>query len=1198
MIDIGGYINHSHNHAWAFERDVFIKSCATCMNADKNDAVLETYLRFQVTHKLYMERDNFDLIYDKFPGIAFCLSHQEYIIDQNMESEVDIIGLFLGRRATFGVGFSWGDFDYTAPHFAVPILKGGKMWQLMMKKVLQTRDKSPVGEEEWKAFSPEPLHCLFCLDYPRDLYPGNFIVNQNILFLRSFIWVDKRKLHWNRFHGGLLMYNESSKIIRMSFLDKYCNRDMSLNFLGNMAFFPPGKIFTSFIEIMVTRLLRLRNLNEIIEKLKPFNHKRKSSEEEEGGTGGSGADFESVGISIDDLVKMYRVCKTPKKCEIMERSHGSFIIGKRTPFNKADAHADDEYTDPPCDMADGERLLLGIVRDGEGLGDRGVAHTIVKWLGFPVTPINERNEILRISQALRRGEIDKAISQTSNLSKDFVEVGGEEIHSVMGAMNNLDVHRIGRFNRNAPSNSYANICNIACSLQKVLTKDSKTKEPRYITDSERGFIDLTLTPDTQKNSGLILEAVLDTVVSTRSLTAMGNMLPTLQKLFPNCERVADPEKLDTLDENFVYILANQDLYKVPHQIPANLLVDGFRLGYVVDKFGVRNLFRMTQYALKLVIPFIELIQHAENLLWECNSYDRNIYKLHRDGLFYSPREFLSFYQDEVESDIWVGKNGERIPNIFGPSIRLTAHPNKCHLPRVGHASFSAKNFVGTVKNSLSVGELHQKTVTAAFYSAKSYPSEIINLPGLYPSILIASGFNNQEDGICIRQGALDQGLFSATHYETASVKVLGSIQFTPTIKKGDLLRYGTQVAVFVPDINYAKSNLIYTDSLSAISYSNELKVIKTTVEGSVRCRDREIGLDHNDNYLSVIWVGKGNMTAMDNPCNDIFHYTKNAKERRSMAFQERNLSYQDYRCEKLRFNEIENATVLSLSFTCLFCPSIGDKLQTATANKGVITEIRADVDMPYVINRVGTRSKCIVPDLIINPQYLKRQTLDTTFTTGEKLCGGVNSFMNNCFQFNMSDSIQYLVMGKLFASGVLINPHTGYPYLTPVLPSQTQDGRPFFDYPLVDSLNVEDGFSYLEKNKDFKPHRLTEATIYKTRYFLVHNHKAANMMQASHPNDIITNEYTGTPIKGRKGGFSTGPQEQTALVGLGAERLNFEISQYRSEFGLMAVNNNSTNDPVVVPASKTMRRTLDELQQYEIDLSLKVRRCTYMMKKK
>ena len=75
---------------------------------------------------------------------------------------------------------------------------------------------------------------------------------------------------------------------------------------------------------------------------------------------------------------------------------------------------------------------------------------------------------------IKRGETDSAITQTSILNKDF------DSNTNILNKTNLDVHRIGRFTRNVATNNFWNICVIGNRVQKVLPKDTKTKEPKKI----------------------------------------------------------------------------------------------------------------------------------------------------------------------------------------------------------------------------------------------------------------------------------------------------------------------------------------------------------------------------------------------------------------------------------------------------------------------------------------------------------------------------------------------------------------------------------------------------------------------------------------------------------------------------------------------------------------------------------------------
>ena len=1293
FIDTRGYFNSTHNQLWA--QKVLVKPCEKCKLKDFDDCTLEMFLRFNIHHKLQSETGHFDRIFRKYRGITINLTY--HCIEEKdllaFTCENEVVEYFLKKRLTLGVGFYWPEgvpsYKCTRTHLSIPILKHGKMWQILMYKILVLKDYyTPVDEKLWNDFTPEPIYCLFCNDYPRDLYPGNFVVNQNILYLKTIIWVDKRKLHKKR-GEKVIMYSEQNNIIDWPFLSKHSTVTRgakTINILGNMSFFTPGKVFVSFIDIIISKLIKVNIQNSIIYKLSHYYKKSLGKRT-----------LSSLNISISELIQMHKICKRKKKYEIIDTE------GKRVYYLKEKNLL--LYNTDFEENNEGERILIEEIfakNNYDLLNDERHSQAIIKWFHFPKTRIKEQNTVSDYSRMIKRGEIDIAISQTSILNKDYATLKSSEVdndnnnkewryyyysdefgaannknepvYPLMGTTYNLDVYRVGRFTRNAPTNSYSNICGIAFALQKVLTKDSKTKEPKYITSSEVGFIDLITTADTPKNSGLVLEGVLDTVVSSRSTTAStdSEMRTILQKLYPDCREVANPNEIESLiDDNnkgFQYVCANQRLYKFQKRIPNNLSAS--QISYITQNFGLYNHFRFAQYALKIEIPFIELIEQTRGLFWECTSYDGNIYKLHVDGLFYSPTEFINFYHKKKgNSLLWVGYDGEKIPNIFGPSIRITPHPNKCHLARVGHAAFSSKNFVGTATNSLSIGQLHQKTLTVAFNQSKSHPTEIINIPGCYPKILVASGFNNQEDGIAIRKGAIERGMFSATFYETAVVKInykdysettaalnnnISPIEFHPTIQKGSVLKMGLLIGVFRLNKKFIRKNIQLKYSIDL--FSTEFKIKEITEEGgdieyayydddtTISSRDKNgnvtISSTHinNNNWnMGVFWIGKGCMVDGENPTYDYFYnnnltHKQRAKQRMSLAFQSQNQNYQRVRCEMIRCDNVESCQYLKmyLTYASLFTPSIGDKLQTTTSNKGVITEIISDENMPYVIvtsEKEKESSRTIIPDMIINPQFLKRQTLDSILMMGEKEMI-INSsdknikrnyhYMNNCFDFTIQDAIYYLQLGNIYASGRLMNPITGLPYLAPI---ENQNGIEYKnDDDFSEYFNAEDGFTYMMRRKKYNTdissshssssssYKVVNATVYTTRYFLVHNHKATSMMQCSHPDEIIRTEFSGAPIKGKRGGFATGPQEQMTLVGLGAERLNLEISQLRSDVMNIPVFSKKKNDKekeeeeeddddtAIIHGSKTLKRVFDEFNQYDIDFSLKIAKCNEMYK--
>ena len=821
----------------------------------------------------------------------------------------------------------------------------------------------------------------------------------------------------------------------------------------------------------------------------------------------------------------------------------------------------------------------------ELLNDVDLTSKIIKWFHFPKSPITEASVINPLSQNIKMGEIDIAVSQTSTLDKDYINFNKQkhDVPSIIGTSNFLDFHRTGRFTRNAPTNSYHNICGIACAIQKMLTKDSKTTKPKYISKDEIGFIDLIVTADTPKNSGLVLESVIDCFISTPSMIIGDEMDKFMSILFPqDCRKIPNPEQLDTLPsrERVIYICANQQLYEIVFQIPA-VLTDQ-QLIYLYKKFKSLSYFRITQYALKILIPFVELIEIKENF-WICTSFNKNFYKLHVDGLFYSPGEYLQL--DTIP------------PNLFGPSLRQTPFPTNCHLPRIGHAAYTAKNFIGTPTNSLSTGELHQKSQTVAFYSSKSYPTELINQPGWFPKILVAGGFNNQEDGITVRKGTIDSGKFSAVSYETASIKLMFNnknnnlLKFRSIIKKSDILRVGMLIGIFeVTDDDRDLLHLQESFEITVEIFSPELciKLIQTTRRGDEKERilkDKEIiqffhDTPPSDNLkMYIFWVGSKQQQQQQQ--QQQFH----RKQHLSLAAARNN---EDCRCESIRCDNIETAASYLKFYLCYatqFVPSIGDKLQTTTTNKGVIVDILPDDCMPYIVHPQTKRN--IIPDLIINPFYLKRQTLDNLLITGFNLSNKKkNPYMNDSFNFSINDAIHYIELGNELVTGNLMNPITGLPYIKPILLNKRGKEKELLDYKYKE-IEDEDGFLYLTLNTNPHPHEIVKGSIYTTRYFTVNNHKASSMMQCSHPDEIIRTEFTGAPTRGKKGGLATGLQEQMAFSGMGLARFNMEISQIRSETCILPIKDNN-NKREFIASSNTFKRIYDEFIQSNIDVGFNI----------
>ena len=197
VIDTRGLFNNQHRkwNLYPGERDGYPLYCLNCYSKNVNDSIIEMTLRLHITFKLQIENDNFSRLFNKYPEIKFNLHHQETIIkNENINNEVELVGFFLSKKLILGIEFTLPKI-FTPQSFTIPILKDGKMWCLLMNKIFKKGDATSVDKDEWFAYKWFPLRCLFCHDYPRDLYPGNFIINQNILYMKSFIWVDKRKIH-------------------------------------------------------------------------------------------------------------------------------------------------------------------------------------------------------------------------------------------------------------------------------------------------------------------------------------------------------------------------------------------------------------------------------------------------------------------------------------------------------------------------------------------------------------------------------------------------------------------------------------------------------------------------------------------------------------------------------------------------------------------------------------------------------------------------------------------------------------------------------------------------------------------------------------------------------------------------------------------------------------------------------------------
>ena len=1171
MISTKGFFNTRHRK-WTLSD---IQRCEKCRYEKKindDDLDLEMFLRFKISQLLKIEDDNFERKFQQYPGISFNLVHSEAIT--HLDSEVSIIDYFLRQKLVLGVGFQLPEFPhlekYTTGSFCIPILKGGKMWRILFEGKQQQQS---VDRRVWdnNNSSSSTLDCLLCNDYPYGCYPGNFVVNQSVLYMRSFIWMDKHKFHVQKSTNKIIMYKDS-KIVSWPFLTDRVMPDLrssGVNCLWNMAVFSPGEIFTGFIDIVISKIRNHSNQTRVVTKL------RQSLEL---------PDDLLVEVLVDDLIDLYKYCRKKKRYEVVCGSLPRLKYHATTK-KKQQPHTDmkrkKKKISPIVDMEE-EQIISAIASDHSPIR---ITPSLLKWFKFPKTQTSIGTVIHEMSQMIRRGEIDIAITQTSILNKEYNPV--YESNDVL-SKSNLDVHRIGRFTRNAPTNSFCNLCGIACGVQKVLPKESKTKEPKFITAGEVGFIDLLNTPDTPRNCGLVLESTIDVIISTLSMTVNSERsmrVDMLTSQFPDLQPVVDPHTLSVLDTSrYTYICANQVLYKFTVGVPDGLSDDNYR--YLSRHYGCKNYFRMTQYALKIRVPCIELIKESDHF-WVCSSFPKTLYKIHNDGLLYTSREMLAFQHDpdtiksilanDYDEDflsLWVGKNiREFAPNIFGPSIRATPKPNSTHLPRVSHSISTLKHAVGVPNNSRQIGSVHQRGLTAAYYCFKLDPSAGFILPGYYPSILVAGGLNNQEDGIAVKKSSIDRGMFLANCYETASVKInygqikskkdTKKIYFTPSVVKGDILRAGLRVGTFH---NFFSSYRVEAnnnkDSLVEL-FSSELKL--------------EYNDDDDDNSISVIWVGK-------KPENE-FHNETPRKSHFSMAYSEsHDNGNNNIRCESIESIDVEHMKHLKiyLTYSYQFTPTVGDKLQTPTSQKGVITELVNDEDMPYVV--LADTGECVYPDMLINPHFMKRQTFDNLYLTGLTLDMEMSSsslYMNNCFSYSLRDTVYYINLGEKLSTGRVMNPRTGLPFLRPVHKRDLKAGTNYYCPPYPEYVD-ENGFTCIDKkntknNYDNSPHEIVQGSIFFGNYYNVNNHKASAMMHSSKCDEIVRTDFSGAPVRGKKGGFSTGPQEHLALAGMGMERFNAEISHMRSDFCGVELHNPEEKSEII-GASSTFMRINDDIE--------------------
>ena len=115
MIDTRGYFNTTHRK-WS----IYDKECPSCINKNKNDGILEMFIRFKINHILRIENDNFNEKFQEYGDIEFMFNKKK------MKSIYDVIQYYLKQKLTIGVDFRI-DKNANFFNFTIPILNFGKM---------------------------------------------------------------------------------------------------------------------------------------------------------------------------------------------------------------------------------------------------------------------------------------------------------------------------------------------------------------------------------------------------------------------------------------------------------------------------------------------------------------------------------------------------------------------------------------------------------------------------------------------------------------------------------------------------------------------------------------------------------------------------------------------------------------------------------------------------------------------------------------------------------------------------------------------------------------------------------------------------------------------------------------------------------------------------------------------------------------
>ena len=98
-------------------------------------------------------------------------------------------------------------------------------------------------------------------------------------------------------------------------------------------------------------------------------------------------------------------------------------------------------------------------------------------------------------------------------------------------------------------------------------------------------------------------------------------------------------------------------------------------------------------------------------------------------------------------------------------------------------------------------------------------------------------------------------------------------------------------------------------------------------------------------------------------------------------------------------------------------------------------------------------------------------------------------------------------------------------------------------------------------------------------------------MQSSKCDDnIVRTEFSGTPIRGKKGGFSTRPQEQLTLQGMGMMRFVREVSLLRSDYCNVPLKSIQEEEEEIFGGSSTFKRMHDDLDMRGLNVTYKVKK--------